>query len=199
MPEGLITTLPPPANRIRSCEGEFERHFSEGAVMIAFAVHLLRTIPGLREVEIHPDGEHGKRFDFRGWFTKNGFEHSSAAARTTYAGTYRNAAGQSVVVELVSGKGDVVAQIDAMRFVAECKGGVINTKHHGQQSRLKKGLCEAVGLSLCAKAEPGTRQFAVAPRTPVTEKWAKQMAARARSAGVEIALVDDVGRVTEIA
>ncbi|WP_283812398.1 hypothetical protein [Bradyrhizobium sp. USDA 3458] len=27
------------------------------------ATHLLRTIPALREVSIHPDGKHGKRFD----------------------------------------------------------------------------------------------------------------------------------------
>jgi hypothetical protein len=31
MLDGLITTLPPPANRVRGCEGEFARHFSERA------------------------------------------------------------------------------------------------------------------------------------------------------------------------
>ena len=35
--------------------------------MVAFAMHLLRTVPGLKHVAIHPDGEHGKRFDFLGW------------------------------------------------------------------------------------------------------------------------------------
>jgi hypothetical protein len=29
--------------------------------MAAFAMHLLRTVPGLRETSILPDGEHGKR------------------------------------------------------------------------------------------------------------------------------------------
>jgi hypothetical protein len=195
MLEGLITNLPPPPNRIRGCEGECERHFSEGAVMIAFAMHLLRAVPGLTSVEIHPDGEHGKRFKFRDWLNGIGFVHSPSGGKTDYAGTYRNAAGQSIVVKVTSGVGDVVAKIAERRFVAECKGGVINTKHPGQTSRLKKGLCEAVGLSLCAQADSGTRQFAVAPRTSTTEIWAKRMAARAGSAGVEIVLVDEVGGV----
>jgi hypothetical protein len=195
MLDGLITTSPPPSKRIRGCEGEFERHFSEGAVMIAFGMHLLRVVPGLTSVEIHPDGEHGKRFKFRDWLNGNGFEHSPSGGKTDYAGTYRNAAGQSIVVEVTSGVGDVIAEIAGRRFVAECKGGVINTKHPGQTSRLKKGLCEAVGLSLCAQADSGTRHFAVAPRTSVTEKWAKRMAARASSASVEIALVDEAGGV----
>jgi hypothetical protein len=118
MLENLITSLPPPANRIRGCEGEFERHFSEGAVMIAFAMHLLRAVPGLKSVEIHPDGEHGKRFDFRGWLNGIGFEHSPSGGKTDYAGTYRNAAGQSIVIEVTSGGGDVVAEIAGRRFVA---------------------------------------------------------------------------------
>ena len=36
-------------------------------------MHLLRTVPGLREVSIYPDGEHGKRFDFQGWLGRARF------------------------------------------------------------------------------------------------------------------------------
>ena len=36
-----------------------------GAVMVAYAMHLLRT-EGAQGVRIHPDGEHGKQFDFAG-------------------------------------------------------------------------------------------------------------------------------------
>lgn len=39
--------------------------------MVAFAMHLLRTVPNLRHVAIHPDGEHGKQFDFQGWLKKH--------------------------------------------------------------------------------------------------------------------------------
>jgi hypothetical protein len=31
--------------------------------MVAFAMHLLRTVSGLCAVSIHPDGEHGKCFE----------------------------------------------------------------------------------------------------------------------------------------
>ena len=64
--DNLITHRVPPPNRVGMCDGEHEQHLPEGAVMVAFAMHLLRTVPGLREVSIHPDGEHGKRFDFSG-------------------------------------------------------------------------------------------------------------------------------------
>jgi hypothetical protein len=74
--------------------------------------------------------------------------------------------------------------------VAECKGGVINSKHSGQLSRLRKGLCEAVGLSLATETVEGRRQFAVVPKTATTAALAKKMAARARAAGIEIALVN---------
>jgi hypothetical protein len=61
--------------------------------------------------------------------------------------------------------GDIVADIEGRSYVAECKGGVINTKHAGQLSRLRKGLCEAVGLSLATEPVEGRRQFAVVPKT----------------------------------
>jgi hypothetical protein len=84
-------------------------------------------------------------------------------------------------------------------LVAECKGGIVNTKHAGQVSRLRRGLCEAVGLSLARAAEHGTCQFAVVPHTKATEELARRMAARARAAGIRIALVDAKGGIIEIA
>lgn len=59
--------------RIRGSEGGVEHYLTEGAVMVAFAMHLLRTVPGLKHVAIHPDGQHADAFDFPGWFKKQGF------------------------------------------------------------------------------------------------------------------------------
>jgi hypothetical protein len=69
-----------------------------------------------------------------------------------------------------------------MSFVAECKGGVINTKHPGQQSRLRQGLCETIGLSLASPFTKDRRQFVVVPRTKVTENLAQRMATQAQLA-----------------
>jgi hypothetical protein len=52
--DDLITHRAPPPNRIGTCDGEMEYHLPEGAVMIAFAMHLLRTVPALKEVSIRP-------------------------------------------------------------------------------------------------------------------------------------------------
>ena len=82
--------------------------------------------------------------------------------------------------------------------MAECKGGIVNTRHAGQTSRLRQGLCETIGLSLASPAIEGRRQFAVVPRTKVTESLARRMAARAGSAGIEIALVDGRGNVFDV-
>jgi hypothetical protein len=61
--EDLIVELEPPTNRRGKCSGETERHLTEAAVMLAYAMHLLRTVPGLTTIELHPDGEHAKRFE----------------------------------------------------------------------------------------------------------------------------------------
>ena len=196
--DDLITHRLPPPNRVGKCEGEHEQHLPEGAVMVAFAMHLLRTVQGLREVAIYPDGEHGKRFDFQRWLGKRGFTLKSAAGRTSYGGTYASLDGQTIVVNPSSGRGDVVAESGGVSIVAECKGGIINTRHAGQQSRLRQGLCESVGLSLASASVGGRRQFAVVPRTKVTETLARRMAQRARAAGVEIALVDGCGNVFDV-
>jgi hypothetical protein len=97
-----------------------------------------------------------------------------------------------------SGRGDVVADFRGASIVAECKGGIVNTRHPGQQSRLRQGLCEVIGLSLAQPVIEGRRQVAVVPRTKVTETLAQKMAIRARAAGIEIALVDGHGKVFDV-
>jgi hypothetical protein len=199
MHDGLITLHPAPPNRAAHCDAGMEHHLTEGAVMLAFAMHLLRTVPGIQEIAIHPDGEHGKRFDFEGWLHRSGFRKISSTGTTSYGGTYRSAAGQTLTVHPASGLGDVVARCgNGLTYVAECKGGIINTRHAGQVSKLRRGLCEAVGLSLARAIEDGTEQFAVVPHTRVTEELARRMTPRVRTAGVRIALVDGKGRITEM-
>lgn len=196
--DDLITHSAPPPNRIGKCDGDQEHHLPEGAVMMAFAMHLLRNAPGVREVAIHPDGEHGKRFDFHGWLGKRRFIRKSSMGTTQYGGVYVTADGQTVVVNPSSGRGDVVADAGGISIVAECKGGIINTRHAGQVSRLRQGLCETVGLSLASPVIPGRRQIAVVPKTKATEALARRMAARALAAGIEIALVDGRGNVFDV-
>jgi hypothetical protein len=146
--DDLITHRAAPPNRVGTCDGGKEQHLPEGAVMVAFAMHLLRTMPGLREVSIHPDGEHGKRFDFQGWLGKRGFTMKAALGQTSYGGTYASPDGRTIVVNPSSGRGDVVAEGQGFGIVAECKGVIVNTRHAGQTSRLRQGLCETIGLSL---------------------------------------------------
>jgi len=196
--DDLITQHTPPPNRKTYCEGGVECHLSEGAVMLAFAMHLLRTWPALKQVGIQPDGEHAKRFAFRTWLEIHGFEKITSSGSTAYAGTYVSKAGHMIVLNPKSGLGDVVATLDNRSVVAECKGGIINTKHPGQQSRLRRGLCETVGLSLAMPIVEGRRQYAVVPKTPVTESMAKKLAPRAGLAGITIALVDQTGNVFDM-
>jgi hypothetical protein len=192
----LVDMRPPPPNRVGYCEGGDERHLTEGAVMVAFAMHLLRTVPGLKHVAIHPDGEHGKRFDFPRCLAALGFERGVTIGTTSFGGSYLSAAsGQSILINPKPGRFDVAADIEGRSFVAECKGGIINSRHPGQLSRLRKGLCEAVGLLLSKETEAERREFAVVPRTPTTEKLAQRMAGRVAKAGIEIALVDELGGV----
>jgi hypothetical protein len=193
--DDLVSELAPPPNRVGKCEGGLERHLPEGAVMMAFAMHLLRTT-STREVLVHPDGEHGKRFDFAGWLGKRGFERTTRTGTTSYAGRYVQPDGRAIVVNPASGRGDVVAQADDLAIWAECKGGIINTRHPGQVSRLYKGLCETVGM-LMANPASG-RQVAVVPRTEGTFKLAQRLAPRCAAAGIEIALVGSRGEIEDI-
>lgn len=79
---------------------------------------------------------------------------------------------------------------------AECKGGIINTRHPGRVSRLYKGLCETVGM-LMATLSQG-RQVAVVPLTESTLRLAERLATRCALAGIEIALVGSRGEVVDV-
>jgi len=196
--DDLISYRDPPLNRVGYHSGGQEQHLTEGAVMVAFAFHLLRTMPGLERVAIHPDGQHGKRFDFTGWLAKRGFAMTRPMGTTRYGGLYAGPGGQSVLVNPKSGRLDVVAQHGKLSFGAECKGGIVNTKHAGQTSRLRRGLCEAVGMLMQNRLYKGQRQFAVVPLVPVTEKLARKMSSRVGDAGIEIALVTPHGEVVYV-
>jgi hypothetical protein len=191
----LITLREPPPNRRKRCDGEFEHHLTEGAVMISFAMYLMQNVPNLKHVTIYPDDEQGKRFDFRGWLSAQGFTLLQSRSATDYAGLYVSETGNSVLVNPNSGLTDVVADVDGKTFVAECKGGVLNTNHIGKLSQLRKGLCEAVGVSLSMPKAANRRQFAVVPRTKVTQRMAERLRTRANEAGIELALVDGQGVV----
>lgn len=189
---GLITHKPPPPNRIGKCDGEMEAHLSEAAVMLAFAMFLVEDF-GCECVEIHPDGQHGKRFDIAGWLGDNGFVRQAAIGSTTYGGEYLRGDGAKIVVDPRSGLGDVVTRRDENLVVAECKGGIVNTNHPGQKSRLYSGLCEIIGL-LMAK-EAAEEEYAVVPSTPVTRRLAQRMHRRCQAAGITICLVETDGTV----
>jgi hypothetical protein len=193
--DDLITMIAPPPNRAGKSDGEHEHHFSEGAVMVAYAMHLLRTKP-TKEIKIHPDGEHGKRFDFSNWLQGRGFCMTSSTGKTSYGGTYTDGAGRNIIINPKSGLGDVVALVDGQTISAECKGGIINTRHSGQVSRLYKGLCETVGLLMAAPASG--RQVAVVPYTDSTFRLATRLAPRCAQVGIEIALIKSRGEVIDI-
>jgi hypothetical protein len=193
--DDLITERPPPPNRRGKADHENEHHFYEGAVMLAYAMHLLRTKP-LKEVRIHPDGEHGKQFQFSQWLARQGFTMGAPSGRTAYGGTYIDGHGRTIIINPKSGLGDVVADTGGTVISAECKGGIINTRHSGQVFRLDKGLCETVGR-LMANPSPG-RQVAVVPYTEQTFRLAKRLAPRCAQVGIEIALVKRRGEIIDV-
>ena len=55
MIKNLITRKTPPEKRKLKTEGVYEMHFSEAAVMLAFAFYLFKQDDSLTMVEIHPD------------------------------------------------------------------------------------------------------------------------------------------------
>lgn len=83
--EDLVTALEPPPNRVGKSDGAHEHHLYEGAVMVAYAMHLLRT-QGARDVRVHPDVQHGEQFDFAGWLERLGFTKVSNLGTTAYGG-----------------------------------------------------------------------------------------------------------------
>jgi len=152
--DDLVDVRSPPPKRVAFCEKGVEHHLTEGAIMIAFAMHLLQTVPDMKHVDIHSDGEHAKRFSFPSWFAAHGYERTKLQGTTSFGGVYESATtGRTILVNPKPGRCDVVADIAGRSFVAECKGGIINTRHAGQLSRLRRGLCEAVGLLLSQGAE----------------------------------------------
>ncbi|MDX8462015.1 hypothetical protein [Mesorhizobium humile] len=193
--DDLVEQVAAPEKRASKVADGIEHKMHEGAVMVAYATHLLRTTEA-NHVRIHPDGEHGKRFDFTGWLARRGFDKATSTGTTTYGGEYRHENGWRITIHPSSGKGDVVAEVGNHTVSAECKGGIINTRHAGQVSRLYKGLCETVGL-LMASENPG-RQVAVVPYTENTLRLATRMAPRCARAGIEIALVGSRGEVTDV-
>jgi hypothetical protein len=181
----------PPSARRKHCNGGKEQCVSEGAVMIAFALYLLEN--GATSVNVHPDGEHAKRYDLKTSLEAHGFARSISFGTTSYAGVYHRGT-QTITIKPQSGCGDVVSDMPNGVVVAECKGGVINSSHAGQNSRLRRGLCEAVGL-LIARPLSNERHMAVVLETATTERVALRMLTRARAAGIEIALVAHSGQV----
>jgi hypothetical protein len=193
--DDLIAETAPPPNRRGRQTGETEHRFYEGAVMVAYAMHLLRT-EATAEVAIHPDGMHGRQFDFSAWLKHQGFEQVSRTGTTNYGGIFADKQRRKIVVNPKSGLGDVVACASNTTISAECKGGIINTRHAGQNSKLYRGLCETVGL-LMATPSPG-RQVAVVPYTEQTLRLAKRLAPRCTAAGIELALVKSRGEIIDV-
>jgi hypothetical protein len=195
----LIILDAPPPNRVGKCDPDGERLLPEAAVMLAYAMHLLRTEPGCTRVKIHPDGEHAKQFGIRQWLEAREFQLVRPTGKTNYGGDYKALDGRTIVIHPASGLGDVVAEVGDRHIVAEAKGGIVNTRHAGQVSKLRRGLCEAIGLLLATPADLRTRQVAVVPKTPVTERLAARMAERVHLAGIGISLVDEHGNVFDVA
>jgi hypothetical protein len=182
----FVTTYDPPLKRKPNALNGIEERLNEAAVMLAIATHILSD--GRKgQVRVHPDGEHSKRFDIPRWLAESGFEKISGLGSTDYGGVYRRGE-QDIIINPKSGLGDVTGVIDGRPVHVECKGGTINTTHAGQISKLRRGLCEAVGL-LMARQSDEAREIAAVPWTPVTERLAKSMSGRCMKAGIEIALV----------
>jgi hypothetical protein len=191
--DDLIRELEPPTKRQGMCtDGSKEKHFTEAAVMLAYVMHLFAENAQTHTIRICPDGEHAKRLDIRLWLENHSFVRNTALGKTNYGGSY-SLGDKTIIVTPTSGIGDVVIDTDRMNLIAECKGGIVNTRHPGQKSKLRKGLCEAVGL-LMATNQKG-RQVAVVPFTDVTLALARKMESRVKLAGIEIALIKSDGSV----
>lgn len=193
--DDLITEHVPPDARSSKCDGSHERHLSEGAVMLAYAMHLFR-LGATGPIGINPDGEHGKRFPFREWLLRQGFSLITLNGSTAYGGLYRDQQGREIILKVAPGLGDVTATLNGMAVFAECKGGIINSKHAGQVSRLAKGLRETIGQLMATS--PGGLQVAVVPNTPTTRRLADRLAPRCQLAGIGISLIGARGEVTDV-
>lgn len=191
----LITEHLPPEKRRQFVEHGIEHKFTEGAVQLAFALFLLSEPGASGSVEVYPDGEHGKRFPIREFLEQNGFLLVAGMGSTTYGGTYRRGHQQLIVnPKSHHGRGDVVGTMDDRVVRAECKGGIINSRHSGARSRLRSGLCELIGQAI-AMEDNGDRNIAVAPKTADSVRQAERIVQRCANAGIEIALISPDGSV----
>ncbi len=187
----FITEKPPPKGRENKCVGPLEQHLYEAAVMLAVARWMFKL--GAKNVCVCPDGMHAKQFDICSWLKNEGFQKLAERGKTREAGTY-SCGPHTLDVEFAPGRGDVIAELRGRRVLVEAKGGIVNTRHSGQKSKLRKHLYEAVGMLLDRPNDAG-RLIAAVPLHPETEKLARRMAVRCRDAGIEIALVSGTGEV----
>ncbi len=146
-----------------------------------------------KNVCVHPDGMHAKQFHIRGWLENEGFNIKNKRGKTRDAGTYARG-DQTLDVIFSPGRGDVVTDLGGNRVVVEAKGGIINTRYSGQESKLRRHLYEAVGILLDDRTH-ADRLIAAVPLHQVTEKIACRMAKRCRDTGIEIALVSKAGEI----
>ena len=107
--EDLVTALEPPPNRVGKSDGAHEHHLYEGAVMVAYAMHLLRT-EGARASASIPTASMESSSTSRAGWCGEGFAKVSSLGSTAYGGIYRNREGQTITVNPRSGLGDVVAE-----------------------------------------------------------------------------------------
>jgi hypothetical protein len=195
----FLTPHTPPLKRQKYCENGIELKLSEAAVQLAFALHLLNQPDSGEQVEMFPDGEHAKRFDIPAFLRARGYERVNALGATQYGGEYFDGL-KTLVVNPKSqhGRGDVVGKLAGVVVRAECKGGIINSKHSGALSKVRSGFNELIGQTM-SMPEDGSRHVAVAPRTPASETQASRLLKRCAAAGIEIALVDQNGQVEFVA
>ena len=188
-----VTSYDPPEKRRAFASGGVELRLTEAAVMLAFAMHLLSQPGSSGLVHVHTDGEHAKIFDIVGFLIAGGFRKSATLGTTSYGGRYVRGF-ETIVVRPASGLGDVLGEVAGRKVIAECKGGVINSTHAGQKSRLRKGLSELIGQLMVLPIDDA-RQVAVLPFTAEIARLAERLAPRCTAAGIEIALVQADGRI----
>jgi hypothetical protein len=185
--------------RAAKATGGVERRMTEAAVMMAVAHHFIglqHRLGQAGDVRIHPDGEHAKQFDISGHLSVMGFEKTAPTGKTKYGGIYKRKS-DTITVFPKSGLGDVCATVGDREFIAECKGGTINSRHGGVLSKTRSGLSELIG-QLMVLENNGSRQIAARPYTAEAERLARRLCNRCNAAGIEIALVQENGELTFI-
>lgn len=191
----FLTDHEPPEKRRRYCPDGIEQKLTEAAVQLAFALYILAHPKGGGIVEVYPDGEHAKRFAIPAFLIGLGFSLKKPIGSTTYGGEYVRG-GHKIIVNPKSqhGRGDVVGVIADCTVRAECKGGIVNSRHSGALSKVRSGFNELVGQTMAMEAN-GDRHVAVAPATKASLIQAQRLVGRCQTAGVEIALVSADGSI----